>query len=107
MARSRWSIVMCLLAAGAPHDACAGDPHGRWMLMSRHGECEALDALERAVPDLPAFTDPAGLVERLEAGGHFVQARPLPGSAGRAYEVTVADLSLNLVLVRETLCARR
>ena len=43
----------------------------------------------------------------LNSQGHFVNSKELPGSAGRAYEIDVSDLSLNLVLVRESLCAKQ
>ncbi|MCP5200949.1 MAG: hypothetical protein H6977_13120 [Gammaproteobacteria bacterium] len=98
------ALLACLAVR---HGALADDRHGTWVLMSRHGECEPMASLRREVPALPEITEPAALVGFLESQGHFVASRSLPGSAGRAYQVDVADLSLNLVLVRESLCAAR
>jgi hypothetical protein len=102
------SLSRVLLAfAVVSGDVPAAGGQGDWMLMSRHGECAALASLRREVPDLPDIAEPGALIEFLESRRHFVEARPLPGSAGRAYEVQVSDLSLHLVLVRESLCAQR
>lgn len=77
-----------------------------WQLMSRHGECIGIDSLKQTFPNLPDVSGPASLLEFLRSEGYFVQAREFSGSAGRAHEIKVSDLSLNLVIVRETLCPK-
>ena len=85
----------------------ADDTQGKWMLMSRHGECADISALKRKVPNLPEVSDVSSLIDFFNSEGHSVQSKELPGSEGRAYQVDIPDMSLNLVLVRESLCAQR
>ncbi len=85
----------------------ADDTPDKWMLMSRHGECADISSLKRKVPNLPEVSDVPSLVEFFKSEGHFVQSKELPGSAGRAYQVDISGMSLNLVLVNESLCAQR
>jgi hypothetical protein len=90
-----WSLVV------------ADDSRERWMLMTRHGECVEIGSLKRKLPNLPNISEVSSLIEFAKAQGHFVISKELPGSAGRAYEIDISDLSLNLVIVRETLCAKQ
>jgi hypothetical protein len=85
----------------------ADDAQGRWMLMSRHGECVEINSLKGKLPNLPNISEVSSLIEFANSRGHFVNSKELRGSAGRAYEIEISDLSLNLVLVRESLCAKR
>lgn len=86
--------------------AKADEKNRPWLLMSGHGECVGIGSLDRKIPDFPAISDPLSLIEFLESDGYFVDSKKLPGSAGRAYAINVSDLSLNLVIVRESLCAK-
>ena len=76
------------------------------MLMSRHGECVEINSLKRKLPNLPNISEVSSLIEFAKAQGHFVNSKEMQGSAGRAYEIDISDLSLNLVVVRESLCAK-
>ena len=86
--------------------AIADDSQGQWMLMSRHGECVEIKSLKRKLPNLPNISKPSELIEFMNSQGHFVNSKKLTGSAGRAYEIDISDLSLNLIVVRESLCAK-
>ena len=88
------------------HIAVAADAPARWMLMSRQGACVEINSLTRKLPNLPKISEVSSLIEFLKSQGHFVHSKELRGSAGRAYEIEVSDMSLHLLLVRDSLCPK-
>jgi hypothetical protein len=107
--RSVIRIIGCVLfgIANGWSFTIADDSQGRWMLISRHGECMEINSLKSKLPNLPNISKPSELIEFMNSQGHFVNSKKLSGSAGRAYEIRVVDLSLNLMVVREGLCAKK
>ena len=95
-----------LVLALCSGNANAEDATPDWMLMSRHGECVEISSLEQKLPNLPNIYGPESLVEFFDSEGYFVDSKELRGSAGRAYEISVSDLLLSLMMVRETLCPK-
>lgn len=105
--RGMFLLAALALVAGLSvlESAAATEAQARWMLMSRQGECVELNSLKSKIPELPPVSEPLELSRFLDAQGHFVAANELRGSAGRAHEIKVSDLSLHLILVRESLCS--
>ncbi len=94
-------VAGLLLAAALPPATAAAS---QWMLMSRHGECAEIAALERKIPDLGEVRDPEAFVNLMRARGHTVFAKGQLGTAGRMVEVLVPDRQLSLIFVTEDAC---
>ena len=95
------SILGVALLIGMSPEALAEE---QWLLMARHGECTAIEALKRKVPELGDVNDPDSFVKLMRQGGHTTTAAEVPGSGGRAVEVKVPDRGLSLIFARRELC---
>ena len=74
---------------------------GRWMLMSRHGECAEISILARKVPDMGTVTSPEQFVRVLQVKGFDVKRTDIPGVG---VEVRVPELELSPIFVRYETC---
>jgi len=76
----------------------------KWMLMSRHGECAELESLKRKLPNMPNISEMSSLIDFFKSEGYSVESKLFPNTKNGAYQIDVPDLSLNLMLVRESFC---
>jgi hypothetical protein len=89
-----------LLLAAAVASAAAD----RWMLISRHGDCAEIKAVERKVPDLGAVRDPDSFVKLMRERGHTVFAKEQAAAAGPMVDVRIPDKALSLIFVTAEMC---
>jgi len=89
--------VACFLLAAVNGFA----EEGRWMLMSRHGECAEISILARKVPDMGLVTSPDQFVRVLQAKGYDVRRTDIPGAG---VEVNVPEVGLSPIFVRYETC---
>ena len=104
--RRRWFSVRCccgVLLLSTPFIHAYSDL-GKWLLMSRHGECSEIAALERKVADIEGIDDPTTFVRVMRQRGYEVTERTMPEVGGEAMQVDVPAKGLSLLFVRESLC---
>lgn len=93
--------LMTFLAA-AP--TSSDEPADRWLLMSRHGDCAEIETLKRKIPQMPTVEDPSAFTTAMRNSGYSVSSVENPELNGQAVQIDVAELSLNLIFVKEALC---
>ena len=77
----------------------------RWRLMSRHGECAEMAALERKVPGASHVRTPRQFVELMRQRGHEVSVDEFPELRGFALGVRVPDQGLDLMFAKPPYCS--
>jgi hypothetical protein len=74
----------------------------RWYLMARHGECFALEDMQRRIPELAEAKDPYAFVERMKQKGHAATTKDV--IPGKAVEVRVPERELAIVFAKREMC---
>ena len=97
------NVALALLFTCA-FDAVAEDP-AKWFLMARHGECAEISSLERKIPKLSGVDTLDAFLGLMKSRGHTVSQQPLSLPKGSAVEVSVSELSLDLIFVTAELCS--
>ncbi|MFA6149417.1 MAG: hypothetical protein WC899_14535 [bacterium] len=97
MTRTIVGAFACILVAAGNGFA----EEGRWMLMSRHGECAPIAVLARKVPDMGPVTSPGHFLQVLQSKG--IAAERIDHS-GDAVQVNVPQLELSPMFVRYETC---
>lgn len=93
-------IVALLLPAGR---LAAAD--GPWMLISRHGECHAIDpVLRHKFDDLPPIATPQALVAELHRRGVAASIETWPAPADESFLVAVPAHEMTLIFVPRRRC---
>ncbi len=72
--------------------------------MSRHGDCAEIEILKRKIPDMPDIKDPFSFIDHVRNKGYSVSSQSLAIPSGKAYQVDVVELSLNLIFVQKIIC---
>ena len=80
---------------------------GKWLLMSRHGECSEIAVLERKVADIDGVDSPSAFIRVMRQRGYDVTERAMPEVGGDAIQVDVPEKGLSLWFVRVSLCPDR
>ena len=73
---------------------------GKWLLMSRHGECSEVAVLERKVADLEGIDGPTSFIQAMRQRGYAVTERTMPEVGGEATRVDVPEKGLSLLRCR-------
>jgi len=76
----------------------------QWFLMSRHGECAEVKALQRKIPDLGEISDPDVFTLFMRQKGYAVLTKQLDMPIGQAHEVNVPEKELSLIFVTQEIC---
>lgn len=92
-----------ILILFAPFFRAYSDP-GKWLLMSRHGECSEIAVLERKVTDIDGIDSPTAFIRVMRQRGYEVTERPMPELGGEATQIDVPEKGLSLLFVRASLC---
>jgi hypothetical protein len=95
-------ITLMTFFAAAP--TSSEQPSERWLLMSRHGDCAEIETLKRKIPQMPNVQDPSAFTTAMRNRGYSVSTVANPALNGQAVQIDVAELSLNLIFVKEALC---
>ena len=77
---------------------------GKWLLMSRHGECSEIGVLKRKVSDIDGINNPTDFIRLMRQRGYDVIERTMPDVGGDAMQVDVPEKGLSLLFVRAILC---
>lgn len=92
-------VLLCILSCCA-----AGGDTPRWFLLSRHGECAAIENLKRKVPEVNGTDTPSDFAKLMRAQGYGVIERVILESNGQAVQVDVAEKNLALIFVTASIC---
>ena len=92
--------VTVFLPIGRPVSLAASE----WLLMSRHGECEEIQSLNRKVPDLGDVRDPTAFISLMRDKGYQVTVNEVSMPNGKVAEVKVTERELFLMLVAPDVC---
>lgn len=98
------SVFALIVASSVLISSADADPSTQWYLMSRHGECAAICALQRKVPDMGEIDDPQSFVRLMKGRGYKVIADEPAELQGQAVQVDVPQLELGLMFVKGLLC---
>jgi hypothetical protein len=75
-----------------------------WFLMSRHGACSNIDALERKVGDITDVETPDDFIKLILQKGYDVKVFEPPNLQGNAVNVEVPAKELFIMFVTKELC---
>jgi hypothetical protein len=75
-----------------------------WFLMSRHGSCSNIDALERKVGDMTDVETPDDFIKLILQKGYDVKVFEPPNLQGNAVNVDVPAQKLHIMFVTKELC---
>ncbi len=76
----------------------------KWFLMSRHGECVEIRALERKIPDIGTINDPQSFIIFMEENGYKVISNVPKELQGKGVQVSIPENELSLLFIQGSLC---